>query len=470
MVHHKHGGRFPNGTQRDVIAISILIIGFAVCLRGEDGSARLLSEASRKIMDSVERSPRYVCTQTISRVRYDPEANRRHAGERSRRRSCEDLRVELHGAAAKPRPYMSDRIRLDVAVSRDGSGVDGEMYSWPGADRFHGRELFESLVPGGALSTGTFSAMLASIFGDGGAQILHDGDNSATERLLDEFTFQVPEEKSRYLYVFGRRKNEQVAIGYEGSFLINPATADLVQLFVRANLPPESGACELTRDISYERVRLHEADVLLPREARVSVIHTDGSMDDNVLIYSNCREFGTESTIRYGPSAPAKLPGPGTGPGNDPISLPPGLRFRVAFTDRIDPALAAAGDPIRGKLVSAIRDHSRILVPAGAEVIGRIVSVNRFYGASESVLDPSLVVAVKLESFESGGVAHRLKASFDTGLRRFEKLDGTLSMRAGAASLDRPQDSDTGVFEFRDADPDRVVDSGVESDWRTLAP
>jgi hypothetical protein len=446
-----------------------LIIGLTPCMRGEDASARLLGEASRNIMDSVERSSRYVCTQTISRFRYDPEADRRHAGEGPRRRSCEDLKVELHGAAAKPRPYMSDRIRLDVAVSRDGSGIDGEMYSWPGTDRFHGRELFESLVPGGALSTGTFSAMLASIFGDGGAQIFYEGDNFATERPLDEFAFQVPEEKSRYLYVFGRRKSEQVTIGYEGAFLINPVTADLVQLFMRANLPPESGACELTRNTSYERVHLHEADVLLPREARVSVIHTDGSIDENVLTYSNCREFGSESTIWYGPSAPTK-PDPGTEPANDSINLPPGLRFRVAFTDRIDPAVAAAGDPIRGQLVSAIRDHSRVLVPAGVEVAGRIVSVSRFYGVSESVLDPSLVVAVKLESFESGGVPHRLKASFDTGLRRFEKLDATLSMRAGAASLDRPQDFDTGVFEFRDANPDRVIDSGLESDWRTLAP
>jgi len=79
-------------------------------------------------------------------------------------RSCDDLIAAVNAAAGKRRLTHSDRLRLDVAVSQDRSGEDGEMYSWVGEERFRGRDLFE-IVPDGAMATGTFSSMLASIFG-----------------------------------------------------------------------------------------------------------------------------------------------------------------------------------------------------------------------------------------------------------------------------------------------------------------
>jgi hypothetical protein len=79
-----------------------------------------------------------------------------------------------------------------VAVSGD-----GEMYSWAGEDRFNDGDLAD-LVRGGATSTGTFSSFLSSIFGTNAATFTYDGDVHAGERILVEFGFRVPIEKSEY--------------------------------------------------------------------------------------------------------------------------------------------------------------------------------------------------------------------------------------------------------------------------------
>jgi hypothetical protein len=236
--------------------------------------------------------------------------------------------------------------------------MENEMYSWAGENRFSNRDLFE-FVRDGAVSTGSFTSMLTSIFGNNAARFAYDGDSMAGGRLLSEFGFHIAQERSTYLYIFGATRAQHVPMAYDGTVFVDPETLDLVRLRIRtAQPPPETGVCELVQSLEYTRTRLNGTDFLLPSEARVSVIHTDGTEADNRIQYSACHEFRGESTVRYEPADQAEGSSPDRGVPATPFSLPPGLPFKVAFTDRIDAQTAAAGDPIRGRLKTAIRDRS----------------------------------------------------------------------------------------------------------------
>jgi hypothetical protein len=140
----------------------------------------------------------------------------------------------------------------------------------------------------------------------------------------------------------------------------------------------------------------------------------------------------------------------------------------LVLTESIHTAVAAAGDPIKARLKTPIRDRSsKILVPEGAPVAGRILSLKRFYAPRRE--RSSLVLAIALETVETAGVPHPLNATFAAGASRFAKLTGPLSVRVDIGPLDQSQNPDAGVLEFSAAGPDYVVESGLESNWLTVS-
>ena len=338
-------------------------------------------------------------------------------------------------------------------------------------------------VPGGAVSTGSFTSMLASIFGNSGARFTYDGDSTRGGRLLSEFGFHVPREKSQYLYVFGSSRERNVAMAYEGTVFADPQTSDLVRLRIRTEQPPEeTGVCELDQDLEYARVHMNSGDFLLPSEAQVTVIHTDGTEAHNRITYSACHEFQGESTVRYEAAAEPERSLTEKPVQTAPFSAPAGLPFKVVFTDRIDTATAAAGDLIGGRLKTAIRDRNeKVLLAEGTPVTGRILGISRFYPQSSRLTEPrktparapSLVINVRLETVEIGGTPQPLKATFDSGVKRFVKQGGPFSVHVDLGSLDElhdhSDDSDAATFEFWESNPDHAVKSGLESNWLTAA-
>jgi hypothetical protein len=162
--------------------------------------------------------------------------------------------------------------------------------------------------------------------------------------------------------------------------------------------------------------------------------------------------------------------------------LPAGLQFKVVFTDRIDTATAAAGDLIRGRLKTAIRDRNdNLLVGEGTPVTGRILGISRHYPQSRGVAEsrkapdraPSLVIHVRLEALQIGGAPQPFKATFDSGVKRFSKQSSPFSVHVDLGSLDElhdhSDDSDTATFEFWESNPDHAIKSGLESNWLTAA-
>jgi hypothetical protein len=435
----------------------LLLCSFAASMQAQQDPRDLLVGVRNRVMQTVDRLPRYMCTQTIDRAQYEPTGGRRTS-------SCDDLAAQKKTAQGRLRLSASDRLRLDVAVA-----ATDEIYSWVGEDRFDDRSLFD-LVRQGSLQTGSFRTFLSSIFGSDAASFSYNGDTTVNGRPLVEFGFRVPLEKSNY--VFGNRRQE-VKTGYEGSLLVDPKTFDLARLIVTTSqLPTEVGSCQATTTMDYARVRLNEADFLLPTEAQLNILGIDGTEKQNRTVYSACHEFLGKSKLTFDEPAPG--PGDLAAGGvstNRPFVLPPGRQFTVAFTQSIDTATAAAGDPVRAKLTTAIRDDSsKVVVPAGAAVTVRIVKLQHFYGASSA----SVTLGVKLESVDVGGTPQPLAAALDRTSQRFAKDNsgkaGGLGQRVELGSLDALEDRAAGVFEFRDAKANYVVKDGLESTWVTMAP
>jgi hypothetical protein len=351
------------------------------------------------------------------------------------------------------------------------------MYSWTGEEHFDDRDLLE-MVRDGVVSTGSFSSMLASIFGGEAATFSYNGDVTFGGRLLSEFGFRVPLEKSHHSYVMGTRDMEKITLDYEGTLLADPANSDLVRLVIRAShLPEETSTCEITQTLNYGWTTLHGVDFLLPTQARIAAMHTDGSEAENVIHYSACHEFKSESTIHFETLPEAGIPEPGKDHALEGISLPPGLSFKLLFTQPIDTADAAAGDSIRAKLKTAIRDKaSHVLVPEGAGVIGRIVGIRHFYwpvrsagvnGRAPREHRRSLIIKVRLEAVEVGGLFYPMKARFDPGVARFPNASGVMARRVEIGDFGAAEDPDDAVFEFFDSNPIRMVMRDLQSSWLT---
>src|SRR5262249_26780787 len=146
-----------------------------------------------------------------------------------------------------------------------------------------------------------------SIFGNEAARFSYEGDSAEGGRLHSEFGFRVPQERSQFLYVYGEDRQQYTAVAYDGKAFLDPRNADLIKLRIRTGeLPGETGACELTEELDYSRVQLHGTEFLLPTEARVTVIHTDGTEAENRIHYSACHEFLGESKVEFGASREAE--------------------------------------------------------------------------------------------------------------------------------------------------------------------
>jgi hypothetical protein len=409
----------------------------------------------KNVMATVNRLPKYLCTETIDRSTFLPRAVVPN-------RSCDDLASRGKETNWKIRESQSDRLRLDVAVSRD----EGEMYSWLGENRFHDRSLAH-LVGSGVTATGAFSALLGAIFGDNVAGFTYNGEKILNNRALIEFGFRVPRDKSSF--TVGNGKYSMI-VPYDGVVLADPKTFDLVRLVVHADeLSEQLHICEDSTTLDYASVRLNNAQFLLPRNALLRVDYDDGSESENRTVFSACHEFLGESKLSFDmPAASQSEASERSAP--QPLTLPAGLHFTLALTSPIDTATAAAGDTITATLTSPIgRKHDNVLVPKGATVTGRIVQIVRLYVAR------SWAVAVRLEAIENGGAFQPFPARLVTVVKRLSdgltRREGLTVMQNLGSFNQMPQlgDPAVGILRLEDVSKDYVIQRGIELEGITIA-
>jgi hypothetical protein len=452
-------------------AVTLLLSLFGTPLAAQQNPNELLSRVSRKIVETVNRLPKYVCTQTVERKQSAPAAP---AGGKS----CSELATERKLRRMKLNLLQSDRLRLDVA-----SGPLTEMYSWVGQKSFSDRRL-GALVNSGITSTGGFAGFLTVIFGGvDSPESSYMSDAFDEGRRLLEFGFRVPLEHSHYTY---RNGELQVKAAYEGTFRLDPRIEDLVQLvFHTGELPPETDACEVTQTVDYGRIRISGNDVLLPTQFQVQVVDRQGDEMDSRSIYSNCHEFLGESTMSFGePVAPVAAT-PVNVASAPEAGIPAGLYFRTALAAPINTATAATGDPVEAKVATEIRDRTgKILVPAGSIVNGRIVKMLFSYVPTSNlktlltyVPTSKLAVAIRWESIVLGGkvvpfAATPLQSARDRNLNandvRFRQGDLRRRVELGPTSRSAAGTEPVSDFTFENAKPGYII-RRLDSSWVTGA-
>ena len=413
----------------------------------------LLLEVRKKVMLTIGRLPRYLCTETIDRATFQPDGN-------PVVRSCGEL---LGAKKLKRRPSTSDRLRLDVAVSNG-----GEMFSWVGENHFHDRSLGD-LVGSGATSTGAFSSFLSSIFGNTSADFTYEGNADDNGRAVVRFGFSMPLEKSGYS--IGNRSYRST-VPYHGIILVDAATHDLVRMTIVADqLPKELNTCEDTNILDYGKAAFDNLKFLLPKDAYLHVTYTNGAELENRTTFSGCHEFMGEATLSF--DVPAET-GTEAAPKKEikTLVLPAGLQFKIALTQAIDTATAAAGDPIRATLSTPIEEkRAGILVPKGAAVTGRIVHIERFYGPGP----PSLTLSIQLETVESDGVPQPFEARLESVVRARTESRGMLTPSVSLGTFGEIEDAqagglDAGVLLFEGVGKKYVVRRGLEIAGSTMPP
>jgi hypothetical protein len=407
----------------------------------EQNPRDLLLRIRDRLKQTVDRLPKYLCTQTVDRREYRPVLSEpvSSCARLLDQRKSPDWIVELSS---------SDRLHLDVAVS-----TGNEMYSWAGTGRFDDADLTD-LVPHGAVSTGSFSSFLTMIFSTDETNFSYNAEITAGGRTFLEYGFRTPLAKSHYYFRTGSRR---VAIAYDGTFLADRETLDLVRLAVHSGeLPSETGACEATSTLTYGRVHLNDADFLLPSETLLRIVSSAGVEAVNRTVYTACHEFRGESVLKS--ELPQDLPASNAASGKQ-LDVPAGLPFTVILTQDIDTSTAAAGDSIAAELATPIRDPTgTILVAKGAALTGRILRIRHNY-----LPDRSWELTIGLETLDVAGT----RVPFSANAKRVPGR-GTAGFEPSGLSTRLQLRSTT--FEFRKSAERFVTKKGLTSDWVTSAP
>jgi len=423
------------------------LLGLSVLAAADEDPTGILMRLRDQVLEYGERIPNHTCIETVQRDSYRPTDGRPTS-------SCDDLlarRKELF--PSRFRIGSTDRLRLDVLF------VDGrEIFSWAGTGKFHEGEIDE-LVPGGAIGTGQFAAMLQSVFEPSAARFLFDGRTTRDGRKVCEYSFEVPRERSGYRVKAGR---DWVTTGFSGKIRADAQTAALVRFTLRTDeLPAGSNACETESTLDYGTVRLGSNDYLLPAAAHQRFIGRDGSEMENTMTFSACREFKSESTVSFGERPAAD----GTADGAAPQlrALPPDLPVTVELTTTVHLDTAAAGDRVEGRLAGPLEDKVQrvTLAPQGARLEGRLMRVEIRYS-----LPIEFTVALRWESLELNGIqipVYMNPVHEEPG----PKIRG-LIQRGVEIELPAPGQERYGLFHFRGEHA--LMKSGFRSKWVTARP
>lgn len=354
-----------------------------LCPAADVRADAILARVHDRIIGELQHITNYTCVQTVSREYFRP--NLALPPE-----SCDALYASKASGSHTLHPWSLDRLRLDVAVT-----PKREIYSWAGAEKFDERDL-PGIVGGGPISTGTFSGFLSSIFGGHDAIFTFDGTTKRDGRELLQFAYRVPRERSQYR--IRTIAGGWVVSAYEGAILVDPETADLLRLtIVTAELPPETGGCEANMEMEYQRVAIGESEVLLPASTRQRFVLRNGMESENTTIFSACRAYRGESTVRF---VAADDPSPATtgSAARSAERLPANLPVTMELAAPLDTWTASGGDRIPLRLTKPIVDSvKRLLVPAGALVDARLIRVQRYFSKPAQV-----TIVMQPEAIDAG--------------------------------------------------------------------
>ncbi|MGC8794457.1 MAG: hypothetical protein ACP5U2_13815 [Bryobacteraceae bacterium] len=165
-------------------------------------------------------------------------------------------------------------------------------------------------------------------------------------------------------------------VGYHGSFWVDRESLDLLRLDVEAEGLPET-PLEVTvvrTAIRYARTGIQDTLFVLPVSSELTIGTGQGRSSQNRTSFSACRQYVAHSEVRF--EEGEKSAGQSEAP-RQRHRLPPDLNLEIALARPLEPATAAAGDPLEGILARDARRHGAVVAPKGARLLGRLRSVRQ---------------------------------------------------------------------------------------------
>lgn len=428
---------------RTLAALGIVVLRLACFAQQPPAPGFALQPAEERLLADLERMPHYTCVQTITRAYYDARSG-------SHGSSCSAL-IAAQARRHNPRAFGWDRLRLEVAW------IEGQnLYSWIGEPAF-GNDNLEMLAGDGPLSSGDFGVVLREILLR--APMSFQREQGLDAKRVLEYSYEVPLEKSTYRV---KTTDGWARVAYSGTLLFDSQTSDLVKLTMRiATLPPSSSACQVTNEVAYGRISIHERLALIPGETRLDVINASGTESSSQTTFSNCREY--KSTVRFLPGTPRNLTGPQrVAPAAlSPAPLPAGLAFDARIITPIDSDTAAAGDPIEAVLRSTLHGKNKELIaPAGARIHGRLTGV---HWRARPELNQQ--ISIRFETIEVNGRDVPLSAILEPPHAKV--LTGTFASTFQTIPSKPADPYLGGIFSFR---REHLHLKTLDARWITIAP
>jgi hypothetical protein len=219
---------------------------------------------------NLQHIPNYVCSETV---------------ERARKKAKSAFFERL------------DTLRFDVAHVGN-----KDLLALPGAGGFEDTDL-SKFVSEGTLGVGEFSSSAINLFvNDLGRFMPREKGNGMIPGLL-AFDFEIPEFRSGWVI---SSQGSKAVVGSRGTIWVDPETLELQRLEENAvDIPSALGMKAVQTTIDYAKVRIGNLNVRLPSGADTLLTNASDEQHQNIVTFSACREFVSESSIQYdAPAAP----------------------------------------------------------------------------------------------------------------------------------------------------------------------
>jgi len=347
-----------------------------------------------RVSEDLNRLPNYTCLETIERSEQLP-------GEK--------------------RFQLVDRVRLEVALVGN-----AEMFAWPGSREFQSRRL-RDLVSGGAIGNGSFALHAKSVFDGRSAEVERVGETVLLGRKAMEYRYNVPRARSRFAL---RHGNMEANVGYGGSFYVDRDSDELIRLEVRANdIPRQLGIPAEEEILDYQRVRLGEAEFLLPKGSVMRMTSDDGSVSLNKTTFSACKQYSTESTLIF--DDPAEVAGGAALPPNEVRNVPAGLKMDVRLLTPLLWGKSAVGDAVTARVRRDAKVGKEVIIPKGSQLKGRLICLERRANVSGG---NAYLIAVRFDDL----TANRWRATVQTQLLEAQSYPEMSVSRRGPSRVNAP--------------------------------
>ncbi|HEY3937727.1 MAG TPA: hypothetical protein VGL97_09865 [Bryobacteraceae bacterium] len=421
-----------------ILGALLLLPSCAVIVCSEDLPAGVLQtarvmHANRDLLKSL---PLYTCLETISRS----------SAQNQRRK-----------------PKRADVVQVDVGV-----GANQEMYSWPGESTFSPQDL-AALVGHGFLSTGLFESLAANLFVLGHGIVKPAAEERLNGTPALHFTYTVPSLESRSLINWD---GQQGLLGEEGDFWVDKTSHLLLRLNIRASaIPPNVPLKTLNSSIDYQFLTLNGRPTLLPKEARVIAVESNGALLEDDEAFSHCHMFEAESRLA---ASVENLEKALTRYESQRGILPAGLTLRISLQTSVRADRARIGDAVEARLDRPLEISPDLAAPKGSLLKGHVREFSE-------LADPpgTLVIGLEFDELEWPQHAYSFLAEIsdmqqiaglsDTIYRnsssRWNSPAGPVSSMSTELFLP-PNIPGTATFFLRN---NRELPAGFQMTWRTRA-